>query len=81
MDTARRIHLEADEEGDWTARDVNRDLTVHGESRDDALANLDAAIEALEGPGEGPTPAELATLDIDLSTVRSPADEFPDDEG
>lgn len=79
MSPARRIVLEADEAGTWTAHDVDRDLVAHGEGRDEALANLDAAIGALEGPGEGPTPGELEALDLDLSTVRSPSDEVPDD--
>lgn len=42
------IVVKKDEEGWLTARDETRELTTQGETRDEALSNLDAVIDAIE---------------------------------
>jgi predicted RNase H-like HicB family nuclease len=54
------------EDGWWVAEDVETGVTTQGETREDALANLDDAVSLHEGDvGREPTREELRELGID----------------
>jgi predicted RNase H-like HicB family nuclease len=54
-------------------------VTAQGESRDVALDNLDAVIEAVEGDGgRPPTDEEIRDLGVDPEVAQSQSDELPD---
>lgn len=74
------IVLKKAEDGWWTARDEIRGLTVQGETRDKALANLDAVIDAVENDAaRPPTDEELRQAGIDPEdNRRSGSGELPD---
>lgn len=75
----REIRLIKNPDGQWTARDLRVGVTAQGESRDDALDNLDAVIEAVEGDGgRPPTDDEIRELGVDPEAARSQADDLPD---
>ena len=74
------IVLKQNEDGWWTARDETRGLTTQGETRDEALANLDDVIDAVENDaGRPPTDEELREAGIDPEVNRrSGTGELPD---
>lgn len=74
------IVLKKDEEGWWTARDETRGLTTQGETRDEALSNLDSVIDAIENDGgRPPTDEELREAGIDPEVNRrAGSGELPD---
>jgi predicted RNase H-like HicB family nuclease len=75
----REIRLLKNPDGQWTARDLRVGVTAQGESRDAALDNLDAVVEAVEGEGgQPPTDDEIRDLGVDPETARSQDDELPD---
>ena len=62
---------EQKEDGWWTAREETRGLVTQGETRDEALANLDDVIDAVENEaGRPPTDEELRETGIDLEANR-----------
>lgn len=80
-DDARRrdIRLQRNPDGQWTARDLEHDLTAQGSSRDEALDALDAVVEAVDGDGgHAPTDEELRELGVAPETARSQGDDLPD---
>lgn len=74
------IVLKKDEEGWWTARDEMRGFTTQGETRDEALSNLDDVIDAIENDaGRPPTDEELREAGIDPEVNRrAGSGELPD---
>ena len=74
------ITLTRNDDGWWTARDETRGLTTQGETRDEALSNLDDVIEALENDaGRPPTDEELREAGIDPgANRRAGSGELPD---
>jgi hypothetical protein len=75
----REIRLLKNPDGQWTARDLRVEVTAQGESRDAALDNLDAVVEAVEGDGgHPPTDDEIRDLGIDPESARTQGDELPD---
>jgi hypothetical protein len=75
----REIRLLKNPDGQWTARDLRVEVTAQGESRDGALDNLDAVVEAVEGDGgHPPTDDEIRDLGIDPESARTQGDELPD---
>jgi len=76
---AREIRLLKNPDGRWTARDLRVGVTAQGESRQDALDNLDAIVAAVDGEGgKSPTDEELRVLGVDPKIARSQGDELPD---
>lgn len=75
-----KITLTQNDDGWWTARDETRGLTTQGETRDEALANLDVVIDAVENDaGRPPTDEELRAAGIDPEdNRRSGSGELPD---
>jgi predicted RNase H-like HicB family nuclease len=72
------IRLWREDEG-WIAKDVATGVTSQGESREEALANLDDAIALHEGEtGRPPTDAELRDAGIDPAANSTGEDEPPD---
>lgn len=65
MSTGREIRLIENDDGWWTARDVETGVTSQGETREEALANLNEAVAGYEGAGREPTDAELREWGID----------------
>ena len=78
--TNTKITLTRNDDGWWTARDETRELTTQGETRDEALTNLDDVIEALENDaGRPPTDEELRAAGIDPEDNRKAGSgELPD---
>lgn len=74
------IILQQNEDGWWSARDEARGLTTQGETRDEALSNLDDVIEAVENEaGRPPTDEELRAAGIDPEVNRrSGSGDLPD---
>lgn len=61
MSTGREIRLIEGEDGGWSAIDVESGVASQGETRAEALANLDEAVELTEaaraGDGAAPEPS------------------------
>ncbi|WP_434521514.1 type II toxin-antitoxin system HicB family antitoxin [Halorubrum sp. AS12] len=75
----REIRLLKNPDGQWTARDLRVGVTAQGESRDAALDNLDAVVDAVEGDGgRAPTDDEIRELGVDPEVARTQDDELPD---
>ena len=75
----REIRLLKNPDGQWTARDLRVGVTAQGESRETALDNLDAIVEAIEGDGgKPPTDDEIRELGVDPEVARSQGDDLPD---
>ncbi|MFW5974058.1 MAG: type II toxin-antitoxin system HicB family antitoxin [Natrialbaceae archaeon] len=75
----REIRLVKNPDGQWTARDLRVEVTAQGESRDEALDNLDAVVEAVEREdGNPPTDDEIRDLGVEPEAARSQDDELPD---
>ena len=75
----REIRLVGKPDGQWTARDVDAEVTVQGATREAALETLDAVVEAVEGNGgHEPTDEELEALGVDPETARTQGAELPD---
>jgi len=67
------------EEGWWIARDVGTGVTTQGESRSEALENLDEAVALHRGEiGREPTDKELRELGIDPEENATGNTEPPD---
>jgi predicted RNase H-like HicB family nuclease len=73
-DTSRReIRLIEEEDGTWSAIDEETDVASQGETRSEALVNLDEAVALHTGEiGEPVTDADLRDLGLD-------PDEVPDE--
>jgi predicted RNase H-like HicB family nuclease len=75
----REIRLLKNPDGRWTARDLRAEVTAQGESRDAALENLDAVVEAIEGDGgKPPTDEEIRDLGVAPEVAHSQDDDLPD---
>lgn len=69
--TQRKITLTQADDGWWTAREETIGLTTQGETRDEALASLDAVIAAIESDaGRAPTDEELRDAGLDPEDNR-----------
>lgn len=74
----RTIELVENPSGWWTARDEETGVASQGETRREALANLDEAVALYRGEvGHEPTDEELAELGVDPEVARSQGDELP----
>jgi predicted RNase H-like HicB family nuclease len=66
----REIRLVEEEDGRWSAIDERVGVASQGETRSEALANLDEAVALHRGEiGEPVTDADLRDLGIDPDTV------------
>ncbi|PSP30774.1 HicB family protein [Halobacteriales archaeon QH_10_67_22] len=78
-DGVREIRLLENPDGQWTARDLEVEVTAQGETRTAALENLDAVVAAVTGDGgHEPTDEELRDLGVDPERARSQDDDRPD---
>jgi len=70
-DTSRReIRLVEEDDGRWSAIDEGTGVASQGETRSEALANLDEAVALHSGEiGEPVTDADLRDLGVDPDTV------------
>jgi len=67
------------EGGWWVARDVEAGVTTQGETRTEALENLDDAVALRKGEiGREPTNEELRTLGIEPADNTTGDEEPPD---
>ncbi len=67
------------EDGWWIAKDVDTGVTTQGESREEALVNLDDAVAVHSGEsGREPTEEELRALGIDPANNTTGDEEPPD---
>ena len=68
MTTNRRRITLTEEDDWWVAKDENageHGVTSQGQTREEALENLDEAIAVLNGEGRPPTDEELREIGID----------------
>lgn len=73
------ITLTQTEDGWWTARDLEHEISAQGETRSEALDNLDDVVAALEGDGgREPTSDELRELGIDPDENQPGRGDLPD---
>ena len=78
-DVGREIRLVKNPDGRWTARDVQVGISAQGETRANALANLDVVVETVEdGGGREPTDDEIRDLGVDPDTARTHDSKLPD---
>jgi hypothetical protein len=78
-DTGREIRLIENPDGQWTARDMDVEVTAQGETRAAALDALDDVVAALDSEaGHEPIDEELRELGVDPDTAREQGDELPD---
>ncbi|WP_164932764.1 type II toxin-antitoxin system HicB family antitoxin [Halorubrum amylolyticum] len=49
----------------WVAKDEETDVVSQGKSRQEALENLDEALQGYHGKGEAPSDTELREMGID----------------
>lgn len=76
---AREIRLIENPDGQWTARDLDVEISAQGESRTAALAALDEVVVAVRGEaGHEPTDEEIDRLGVDTETARAQGDGLPD---
>lgn len=64
MDPGARMGL-IEEVDWWVARDDETGVASQGRTREDALANLDEAVDGYSGAGEPPTDEDLRRIGID----------------
>ncbi|TQQ82482.1 type II toxin-antitoxin system HicB family antitoxin [Halonotius roseus] len=77
--STEEVRLIKNPDGQWTARDLSVEVTAQGETRSDALDNLDAVVAAVEDDGgEPPTDEEIRDLGVDPEVARSQDDDLPD---
>lgn len=71
LDSGRReIRLVKEKDGRWSAIDEGEEVASQGETRSEALANLDEAVALHRGEiGEPVTDADLRDLGIDPDTA------------
>lgn len=75
----QRIELVENPSGSWTATDQQTGVASQGETREEALENLDEAVALYRGEiGHEPTDEELRELGVDPEVARSQGDELPD---
>lgn len=55
----------------WVAEDTETGVTSQGRTREEALDNLDEALEGYEGMGEAPSEDRLRSIGIDPSNNES----------
>ncbi|WP_436932283.1 type II toxin-antitoxin system HicB family antitoxin [Halosimplex halobium] len=78
-DEPREIRLVENPDGQWTARDLQVEVSAQGATRSAALENLDAVVEAVTGDGgHEPTDEELRDLGVDPERARTQDDDLPD---
>ncbi|MFC7076209.1 type II toxin-antitoxin system HicB family antitoxin [Haloarcula halophila] len=78
MSSGKEIRLKNREGSDlWTAVDAETGVASQGRSRQEALENLDEAVEGYRGAGRPPTEEELRELGIDPEENES-GGELPD---
>jgi hypothetical protein len=79
MSTGREIRLVENPDGQWTARDLDAELSAQGATRDEALDALDRVVAAVDGDaGHDPTDEEIRALGVDPEVARYQGDELPD---
>lgn len=72
----RQIRLVEETDGTWSAVDEGAGVASQGETRSEALANLDEAVALHKGDiGEPVTDADLRDLGVDPETVSNEARE------
>lgn len=54
-----------EDDGWWIAKDIDTGVTSQGETRTEALENLDEALAGYQGEGRKPTDEELREAGID----------------
>ena len=76
--TGREIQLSENDDGVWTAIDEETGVASQGDTREEALENLDEAVAVYRGEiGRPPTDDELREIGIDPEANAS-GDELPD---
>ena len=69
-DPEQTITLTAEDDG-WVARDEETGVVSQGETREEALENLDEAVAGFHGEGRPPTEEELREIGVDPENNES----------
>jgi predicted RNase H-like HicB family nuclease len=77
MSTGREIHLVEEDDGWWSAIDGQTGVASQGETREEALENLDEAVALHTGAAGEPIDDE----DAFLEEIGIDPDEVPDEPG
>lgn len=78
MSTGREIRLSENPDGWWTARDLEAEVSSQGETKTEALANLEVGVKLAAGEiGHEPTDEEFREMGIDPEHAQS-SGELPD---
>lgn len=75
--TKPTITLTENDDGWWTARNLDVGVTTQGRTREEALENLDEAVAGVRGEGREPTDEELREMGIDPAEVGAESDGPP----
>ncbi|MUW13210.1 type II toxin-antitoxin system HicB family antitoxin [Halorubrum sp. CBA1125] len=75
----RDIRLIQNPDDQWTARDLDHELSAQGATREAALDALDDVVAAAHGDGgHPPTDEELRDLGVEPDAARQQRDDLPD---
>jgi hypothetical protein len=75
---SREIRLIENPDGQWTARDLQLEVSAQGETGTAALDNLNAVVRAIVSEeGHEPTDEELRELGVDPETARTQDNDLP----
>lgn len=75
----RTIRLVENPDGQWTARDLDVEISAQGTTRAAALAALDDVVAAVRGEGgHEPTDEEIRALGVDPEDARDSDGDLPD---
>jgi predicted RNase H-like HicB family nuclease len=81
MSTGREIHLIEEDDGWWSAVDEETGVASQGETREEALANLDEAVALYNGEAGEPIEDEeafLREIGIDPDEIPDEPNELPE---
>ncbi|QIO25395.1 type II toxin-antitoxin system HicB family antitoxin [Haloarcula sp. JP-L23] len=79
MSSGREIRLLENDDGWWTVRDVEAEVSSQGPTKTEALENLEEAVALAAGDiGRPPTDDELRELGVDPEEARSSDGDLPD---
>lgn len=78
MSALREITLRENPDGWWTATDDATGAVSQGETRTEALENLDEAVHLLEDSDAGREPTEEELRELGISPEENESGELPD---
>lgn len=79
LETRRETRLAENPDGQWTARDLDAEVSAQGATHAETLDAMNAVVDALDSEGgHESTDEELEALGADPNIARTQGDELPD---